>query len=122
MLNKPDRLNDEEYELIKSHTTTGGEILKRSRELLSASETALYHHERFDGKGYPSGLSGKNIPIHARVVSIADAYDAMHSDRIYRPGLSRGKIRTELVKGRGTQFDPELLDAFLEMFDGGEIS
>ena len=121
VLNKPDRLTAEEYEQIKAHTTIGGNILKRSNELLKASETARYHHERYDGRGYPAGLAGEDIPLHARVVSIADAYDAMHSDRIYRPGLSRARIRSELVNGRGSQFDPTLLDAFLELFDSGAL-
>ena len=121
VLNKPDRLTDTEYELIKSHTTIGGNILKRSNELLKASETARYHHERYDGTGYPAGLSGDAIPLHDRVVSVADAYDAMHSDRVYRPGLSHEKIRAELVNGRGTQFDPALLDAFLDLFDSGAL-
>ncbi len=122
VLNKPGRLTPEEFDVIKSHTTIGGNILSEAKELLSASETARYHHERYDGKGYPSGLSGTDIPVNARIVSIADAYDAMHSDRIYRKGLPLDIIRGELVAGRGTQFDPEFLDAFLELFDCGALN
>ena len=121
VLNKPGRLTPEEFEVIKTHTTVGGDILAESSELRTASETARHHHERYDGKGYPSGLSGKDIPVRARIVAIADAYDAMHSDRVYRKGLPHDVIRSELVKGRGTQFDPDYLDVFLEMFDGGQL-
>ncbi|MBO4452982.1 MAG: HD-GYP domain-containing protein [Clostridia bacterium] len=121
VLNKPGKLTPEEFSVIKSHTTIGGGILAESSKLAGASETARYHHERYDGKGYPEGLAGEKIPVHARVVSIADAYDAMHSDRIYRSGLPDEKIRSELVNGRGTQFDPVFLDAFLELFDDGTL-
>ena len=121
ILNKPGKLNDQEFAVIQSHTVTGGNILSRSSNLLDASEVARYHHERYDGKGYPEGLQGEHIPLHARVVSIADAYDAMRSDRIYRKGLPLDVIREELIKGRGRQFDPRLLDCFLELADRGEL-
>ena len=121
VLNFPGKLIPEQFELIKSHTTIGGDILAESSELLGASNTARYHHERYDGTGYPSGLKGKEIPAHARVVSIADAYDAMHSDRVYRKGLPHDVIREELVRGRGTQFDPDYLDVFLSLFESGAL-
>ena len=121
MLNKPGRLSKEEFEIIKQHAPIGGKILEASTTLVNASYVARYHHERYDGTGYPSGLKGEDIPLHARIVSIADAYDAMKSDRIYRKGLSKETIRKELVNGRGTQFDPNLLDTFLTIFDSGEI-
>lgn len=121
VLNKPDRLTDEEYAVIKSHTTIGGEILSRSENLKSAAEVAHYHHERYDGNGYPDRLSGEEIPLHARVVAIADAYDAMRSDRIYRRGLPLDVIREELIKWRGKQFDPGMLDRFLELTDNGVL-
>ncbi len=121
VLNKPGRLTDGEFEIIKSHTTIGGSILDRSSSLDEASYVALYHHERFDGKGYPSGRKGLDIPLHARIVTIADSYDAMRSDRIYRKGLPGERIHAELVQGRGSQFDPELLDAFLELEADGEL-
>lgn len=82
---------------------------------------AKFHHERYDGKGYPTGVRGRNIPLHARIVSIADAYDAMSSDRIYRKSLDKEIIRSELLRGIGTQFDPDLLLEFLDMFDSGEL-
>ena len=78
---------------------------------------ALCHHERYDGKGYPSGLKGEEIPIEARMISIADSYDAMSSNRAYREALPREQVLDELRKGRGTQFDPLVLDVFLDMLD-----
>lgn len=117
ILNKPDRLTDTEFSLIKSHTLVGYDILKDMVVLPSAKDVAKYHHERYDGKGYPSNVSGEQIPLNARIVCIADSYDAMSSDRIYRKALSKEIIREELVKGRGTQFDPELIDEFLKLFD-----
>ena len=121
ILNKPGKLTPEEFDVIKSHTTIGGNILAKTSELPGASDTAKYHHERYDGKGYPSGLSGKNIPVQARIVSIADAYDAMHSDRIYRKGLEKDVIRREFERCRGTQFDPDFLDVFIKLFEDGKL-
>lgn len=121
VLNKPGRLTDEEFAIIQSHTTVGGNILSRTASLKKAAEVARYHHERYDGHGYPEGLAGEDIPAHARVAAIADAYDAMHSDRIYRKGLPREVIRAELVRGRGRQFDPQYLDVFLKLFDSGAL-
>lgn len=120
VLNKPGRLTDEEFEEVKSHTTVGRVILEGMNGMKNAAEVAAYHHERYDGKGYPDGLAGKNIPEHARIISIADAYDAMHSNRIYRKALPDDVIRAELTKGCGTQFDPEFLPVFLELL-GTEI-
>ena len=121
ILNKPSRLSEMEFGLIKSHTIVGSDILKNMVAVPGASQVAKYHHERFDGKGYPSGRSGLDIPFNARIVGIADAYDAMSSDRIYRKALSREKIREELINGRGSQFDPELLDKFVEMMDADKL-
>ena len=117
VLNKPGRLTDEEFAVIKSHTTIGDEILNQSGSLQEAAQVARHHHERYDGRGYPDRLKGSEIPLHARTVAIADAYDAMRSDRIYRKGLPPETIRGEMIRGRGTQFDPELLDAFLRLMD-----
>lgn len=122
ILNKPSKLSGEEFGMIKSHTVVGADILKNMVAFPDAAEVAKYHHERYDGKGYPSGLKGDEIPINARVVCVADAYDAMSSDRIYRKALPREVIRKELVNGRGTQFDPEMLDAFLLLFDEDRLS
>lgn len=116
-MNKPMKLTDEEYHVIKSHATKGGEILKCITAIPGADLTARHHHERYDGTGYPDGLRGDQIPKSARIVAIADAYDAMNSRRIYRKNLSEEAIREELVKGIGTQFDPEAVKAFIRMLD-----
>lgn len=100
----------------------GSQILMRAESLRDAAKVARWHHERYDGKGYPDRLEGEQIPLHARVVAIADAYDAMRSDRIYLKGLLRETIRSELINSRGTQFDPALLDVFLEIYDRGELA
>ena len=117
VLNKPDKLTTAEFNLIKGHTLVGADILKDLSVIPNAMDVANYHHERYDGKGYPTGIEGEGIPLHARIVCIADSYDAMSSDRIYRDALPEDIIRSELIKGRGTQFDPELLDIFLRLFD-----
>jgi len=121
ILNKPSRLSDMEFALIKSHSVVGADILKNMVAVPNASNVARHHHERFDGSGYPDRISGENIPLDARIVCIADSYDAMNSDRIYRKALSKETIREELIKGRGTQFDPNLLDVFLTLFDEGQL-
>ena len=121
VLNFPGRLSDEQFETIKSHTTIGAKILSEASALEGAAAVAEFHHERYDGKGYPKGLKGEEIPFHARIVTIADSYDAMSSDRVYRKGLKPSVIKNELIKGRGTQFDPALLDAFMEMFTSGQL-
>ena len=121
VLNKPGRLSDMEFNVIKSHTVIGGDILKNITNVAYALEVARHHHERYDGKGYPDGLKGEDIPVMARITCIADSYDAMNSKRIYRNALPKDVIRQELIKGRGTQFDSEYLDIFLEMFDKGEL-
>lgn len=100
ILNKPSRLSEMEFGLIKSHTIVGSDIPKNMIAVPGASKVAKYHHERFDGKGYPNGLCGTDIPLNARIVCIADAYDAMSSDRIYRKALSGNVIRNELINGR----------------------
>ena len=121
VLNKPGRLTDEEFEIIKGHTTIGQTILSNIEGMKSAADAAAYHHERYDGTGYPEGLKGEEIPVHARIISIADAFDAMRSDRVYRKGLDDDTTRRELTNGSGKQFDPELLTVFLSMFNAGEL-
>lgn len=121
ILNKPGRLTDEEYKSVKSHTTTGKKILEGLEDMTEAAEVAMYHHEKYDGSGYPSGISGEGIPANARIVAVADAYDAMSSDRIYRKALKTEDIISEMERQRGKQFDPEFLDAFLELVKNSEI-
>ena len=80
----------------------------------------LYHHERYDGKGYPNGTAGEDIPIVGRIISVVDAYDAMHSSRVYREKMENDEIVKELIANKGTQFDPKIVDAFLEVLDDME--
>lgn len=113
ILKKHTSLTDEEYEAIKQHTVIGGAILKDLTLLPNASIGAISHHERYDGTGYPYGLKGAQIPLEARIIGIADAFDAMNSSRVYRAKMMPKHILQELQTGRGRQFDPELLDKFL---------
>ena len=122
VLNKPGKLTESEFNIIKSHTTIGGDILKDIESIADVGAGAKYHHERYDGKGYPAGLKGTAIPMVARIICIADSYDAMSSKRIYRDNLPCEAIRKELVNGRGTQFDAELLDIFVELLDTGKLA
>ncbi|MBR1709941.1 MAG: response regulator [Clostridia bacterium] len=117
IINKPGRLTEEEYAQIKFHPVMGDRILKNIRERPRLAIGARWHHERYDGKGYPDGLSGINIPEEARIIAVADAYDAMTSQRSYRQILSQSVVRSELEKGKGTQFDPEFADIMLKMMD-----
>lgn len=118
ILTKPGRLTNDEYKEIQAHTTYGSNFLKQfctMRSALGIHYGALYHHERYDGRGYPTGTSGKNIPIEARIIGLADAYDAMASDRCYRQKLSDSAILHELAVGRGTQWDPALTDILIDI-------
>ncbi|MBQ4069561.1 MAG: HD-GYP domain-containing protein [Lachnospiraceae bacterium] len=117
IINKPSRLTDEEYAMIKSHPVTGSNILKEVTEIPDISIGAKYHHERYDGKGYPDGLSGTDIPEIARIIGVADAYDAMTSKRSYRDTLEQEVVRKEIINGKGTQFDPEIAEVMLELID-----
>lgn len=121
ILNKPGKLTETEYSLIKTHTTIGSEILKSSNTIKNAAQIARHHHEKYDGSGYPDGLVGEEIPYVARIVAIADAYDAMNSSRVYRKQIEPQRIREELIRGKGKQFDPHMTDLFLQMFDSGEL-
>ncbi len=121
VLNKPDKLNEDEVNIIKLHTTIGGDILKDIESIANVDAGAKYHHERYDGNGYPCGLQGEHIPEVARIICVADAYDAMHTWRVYRKELPDQTIREELLAGRGTQFDPDILDAFMELLDAGKL-
>lgn len=117
IINKPSRLNDEEFGYIKLHPLSGYYILRDINEISQIAQGSKWHHERFDGNGYPNGLSGKNIPEVARIIGVADAYDAMTSNRIYRKTMPQEKVRAEIEKGKGTQFDPEIADIMLRMID-----
>lgn len=117
ILKKPSRLTDEEFATIKTHTTLGAQMLENFTAIPAARDAAICHHERYDGRGYPNGLSGEDIPLIGRILCVADSYDAMNSDRVYRKKLSREIIVSELEKNRGTQFDPKIVDVFLEVLN-----
>ena len=117
ILSKPGRLTDVEYEEMKRHAVYGSNFLKKFSRIYGIHYGALYHHERWDGKGYPFGTTGTSIPIEARIIGLADAYDAMSSDRCYRKRLSDEDIICELKKGRGTQFDPKLVDILIDILN-----
>ena len=115
IIGKPDRLNDEEYAIVKEHPVLGDKILHGISEFPELSIGARWHHERYDGTGYPDGISGEDIPVEARIIAVTDSYDAMASRRSYRDPLAQEIIRAELERGRGTQFDPEFTDVMLQM-------
>lgn len=117
VINKPARLTDDEYDIIKTHPIMGARILGNIKEMPSLANGARWHHERFDGKGYPDRLSGEDIPEEARIIAVADAYDAMTSHRSYREPLPQDVVRAEIEKGKGTQFDSRFADIMLDMID-----
>lgn len=117
ILNKPARLDDEEYAVMKTHVTRGAEILKGLTSIDHVVEGARYHHERYDGRGYPDGLKGEEIPLYGRIIAIADAFDAMTANRVYRKKQDFSYVLNELKNNRGSQFDPQLLDIFLKLID-----
>ena len=117
VINKPGRLTDDEFEQIKNHPVMGARILKTIREMPKLVTGARWHHERFDGSGYPDGLKGLDIPEEARIIAVADAYDAMTSNRSYRRGMEQSKVREQIEKDKGTQFDPKFADIMIQMID-----
>ena len=114
ILRKPEKLNPEEWRIMKNHPTIGYNVLRRIKFLEPAAQIVLHHHEAFNGKGYPDGLAGENIPLGARIFNIADAIDAMTSDRPYQKALSFEKAAEELQHFSGKQFDPEIISIFNE--------
>ena len=117
ILNKPARLTPEEYEAIKRHSEMGASILANIEEDPKFASCAKYHHERYDGTGYPEGLKGEQIPEEARIIAVADAYDAMSSDRSYKPHLTQAAIKEELKNNMGTQFDPKFAEIMLAIVE-----
>ena len=117
IINKPDKLTDEEYEIIKTHPVIGSDILKTITSMPEISVGARSHHERFDGKGYPDGIAGTEIPWIARIIGVADSYDAMTSNRSYRSYMAQSRVREEIIKCRGHQFDPNVADAMVRLID-----
>ncbi|MCR5144970.1 MAG: HD domain-containing protein [Lachnospiraceae bacterium] len=121
ILNKPGKLTDDEYEIMKTHTTHGKEIMEKAivtvegeNYLKEARNMAAYHHERWDGKGYPEGLHGEVIPLSARIMAVADVFDALTSHRVYKPAFPLEKALAILEEGSGTQFDPKCVNAFMD--------
>jgi len=112
ILEKNGPLDEEEWEEIRKHPETGYSILSTVNEYSPFAKIVLYHHERWDGKGYPNGLKGYEIPLHSRILGVADAYDAMVSGRAYRKAMSREDALAELRRCAGTQFDPEVVKIF----------
>lgn len=119
VLNKPGRLTPEEWAIMKMHPVTGGRMLAHT-SLSSAARVLEQHHERLDGSGYPQGLRGEEICMEAQIVAVVDSYDAMTTDRVYRPGMSREAAVAELNKGVGSLYNPRVVEAFLRVLDREE--
>ncbi len=117
ILNKKGKLTDVEYETVKLHPTMGYQIVKNITASVRMADGAKWHHEKYDGTGYPDHLAGENIPEIARIIALADVYDSMTSNRSYRETMPQSKVRSEIEKGRGTQFDPAIADVMLSMID-----
>ncbi len=121
ILHKEGALTDEERRIVQTHPVAGGDILKTFTALEGIEDGARYHHERYDGNGYCGKKKGEEIPLIARIIGVADSFDAMSSDRCYRKALSKEKILDELQKGKGTQFDPEIVEIMLKMLEEGRF-
>jgi putative nucleotidyltransferase with HDIG domain len=121
ILNKPGKLTDEEFDEIRKHPRAGADLVRRLKRFGRVLEGILCHHERFDGRGYPNGISGRCIPLIARVISVADAFDAMTSDRPYRRGFPAHRALSELNLHCGTQFDAVVVEGFNRAYRSGRI-
>jgi HD-GYP domain-containing protein (c-di-GMP phosphodiesterase class II) len=122
VLRKPGALTEEELAQIRTHPVAGARLIEAVEDFGPALPYVLHHHERWDGAGYPHGLRGEEIPVEARLLGVADAFDAMTSDRSYRPALSVEQALAELERCAGTQFDPELAETFVEGWRTGYVT
>ena len=122
ILNKPDKLTAEEFEIMKTHVTIGASIVKPVKGLANLADGILYHHERWDGKGYMAGLQGPEIPLLGRIVNVADSYDTIMTSRAYKEGSTAEPAFKELMRCKGTQFDPNIVDAFYSAYKAGKIT
>ncbi|MEL7656359.1 MAG: HD-GYP domain-containing protein [Bacillota bacterium] len=113
-LNKPGPLSEDEWDEIMQHPEIGYKILCTSIEMSEIAKYVLYHHERYDGLGYPKGLKGEEIPLLSRIISVVDSYDAMTNQRVYRETLNKDMAVMELLRNKGKQFDPDIVDIFIE--------
>lgn len=121
ILDKPDRLSEEEFSLIRKHSEVGYRILSAANEFSEIADYILAHHERWDGRGYPKGLRGTDIPVYARIISIADSFDAMTSDRSYRKAMTLEEAKNEIMKNSNIQFDPTIVKIFIDIIDDEQI-
>ncbi len=121
VLQKPGRFTPAEWSIMKGHSEIGANILAKIKALREGASWVLYHHERYDGMGYPEGLSCENIPLEARILAVADSFDAMVSQRPYKRALTLEQARNEIVRCSGTQFDPEVASIFLEYIEESEL-
>ena len=121
LLRKKEKLTDEEYKEMKKHPVVGSEIVENIKQLKNMIPGMRYHHERADGKGYPEGLKGVQIPLIARIISVADTYDAMTTNRPYQSALEEDAAIEELKRCAGLQFDRDAVDAFIQAYENGEI-
>jgi len=113
VLRKPGRLTEEEFSLVKMHPEIGRKIVQEIPMIFRLVPAVLHHHERWDGRGYPAGLESESIPLYARILAVADSFDAMSSTRTYKASLSREEVLAEMERCNGTQFDPEVVEALL---------
>ncbi|MCR5536038.1 MAG: HD domain-containing protein [Succinivibrio sp.] len=122
ILNKPGRLTDEEYAIMKSHVVIGADILKNFRSFSNVADGVRYHHERYDGKGYVQGLKGEEIPLYGRIIAVADTFDAMTANRVYRHKLDIQVVLAELERCKGTQFDPRCAEIMIKLVKDGKVN